>query len=172
MKSKRSSSVPNLRNYLNSIKCAYCCKDLTFRKDNQSTQTDIEINKINQYDLRVPSERSLHHQVTKDSGIEINTSKSKTNSYSSTPIDPSDLALITSSTRNNSLDRQDSIMNEQKTIINEIPKENDVLEKSLQSFDKEFSKYNIFAENDKEQISEIQSAINKRKQFKGNFVML
>jgi hypothetical protein len=161
---KRSSSLPNLRNSLTPFKCVYCCYYLkkAHNNGNQSTQTSTEDdnnsnNSINV--LTVPSsERNLRHQLTKDSGIELNISKSKSNSYSSTPIDPSDLAL--SSTRNNSLDCINKF-DEQMTIINEISKENDVLEDSSKKFDNQLEKYNINSDLP-------QTATNKRKLFKGN----
>jgi hypothetical protein len=161
---KRSSSLPNLRNYLTPFKCVYCCYYLekAHNNGNQSTQTSTEDdnnsnNSINV--LTVPSsERNLRHQLTKDSGIELNISKSKSNSYSSTPIDPSDLAM--SLTRNNSLDCINKF-DEQMTIINEISKENDVLEDSSKKYDNQLGKYNINSDLP-------QTATNKRKLFKGN----
>ncbi len=161
---KRSSSLPNLRNYLTPFKCVYCCYYLEKAHNNgsQSTQTSTKDdnnsnNSINV--LTVPSsERNLRHQLTKDSGIELNISKSKSNSYSSTPIDPSDLAM--SLTRNNSLDCLNKF-DEQMTIINEISKENDVLEDSSKKYDNQLGKYNINSDLP-------QTATNKRKLFKGN----
>ena len=170
---KRSSSLPNLRNYLTSVKCLYCCYGLerSHSQGNQSTQTSIDddhsSNSSSNYALNVPSsERNLRHQLTKDSGIELNSSKSKSNSYSSTPIDPSDLAMI-SSTRNNSLD---CIIDGKKAIINEISKENDVLEDSSQKYDNQLAKYNINMKLNRN--TELpQSATNKRKLFKGALIL-
>lgn len=169
--------MPNLRNYLVSNNFNCCCVfKLSHTKENQSTQTSISDNSSlngSNNALNVPlSDRSLHHQLTRDSGIDINSSKSKTSSYSSTPIDPNDLAMISSSTRNNSIDRQDSIVNEQKTIINEILKENDVLEKSSQNYDDELSKYNILTENNSNSIEPPPSALKKRRLFKGNYSLI
>lgn len=184
-KIKRSNSLPNLNNYINSVKCVYCCLNTGLNKRNQSIQTDqIEIKYDNcsinesRKNLSVPR---LCQQLTKDSGIEINqqtnsSNKSKSNSYSSTPTDlydVCDLGIVSSSTRNNSVERQDSVINEQEfnekeTIINQVSKENDVLEANNEcliynSSSNQIEKIGIT----KSESNELYSASNRRKVFKG-----